>query len=821
MALGSKQPPALRRYLAQVERIACFLLAFAILVEGSAQLVINEASSQNARTIIDPSGEYHDWVELHNAGTSTIALGTYFLSDDFDLPNAWTLPAMDLEPGGYVVFFHGDENPDGLRFPFKLSGDGESLILSDGDLQAVDVMDLPALQVDHSAGRSDDDGTSFFPVPTPGGPNHTTAYPGYAPTPTFGAPPGHYNAPIDVPINGCSTCSLFYTLGGHDPDQNSMAYNGAVVMGQTFTMKAIAYREGYLPSSIRAGTYLINEPTALPVIALSMHPDSMFHEVHGLYMLGPEADTVYPHWGANFWDERGIAVRFEYFDEGGTKRSEQDVELRIHGGRASRNRPQRPLRLTARGHFGDDRIRYGFFPEKPELQEFKRLILRNSGGDWCQAHYRDGFYHQVALHAGLNIDVLAFKPCVVYINGRYWGIHNIRERVDVDYLGSNNNVEESDILLMDEENHVIQGDSLHFDSLQRFIRTHDMADDEHFAHVDSLMDLPSFVDYFALEMFAGNSDWPTNNLKFWKPSVHTGKWRYLMYDMDAAMAPAPWLPNDFDMFYWLNVHREGSIHAEIYQSLMERPEFRRGFLNRLADLMNTCLSAPELLRENDRIRNTIGAEIPRHFQRWWNDVSIWHEQSGEVIPQWIMERCGHMRDDVLEWHALPNTAELRFEMFPPEAGTMRVNTITPPLPFQGVYFNGNAIDVSVEADAGFTFSHWTYSAAPDSSFKDTHLRRSFATDGDLVAHFAKSDASFYALPNPASTHCDLSYTAPEAGPVEVSLWDAQGRSIERWNTSVTKGVNRIPVDLSALSAGVYHVRLAQDDTTQAIRLVRF
>ena len=128
---------------------------------------------------------------------------------------------------------------------------------------------------------------------------------------------------------------------------------------------------------------------------------------------------------------------------------------------------------------------------------------------------------------------------------------NIRERVDKDHLADNYGADPATLLLMAEENTVIQGDSLHFDSLQQFIRSHDMADDTHWRHVDSLLDLHSFMDYFAMEMFSGNSDWPSNNLKYWKPSIHTGKWRYLMYDMDATMAAASWLPNDFDMFYWI------------------------------------------------------------------------------------------------------------------------------------------------------------------------------------------------------------------------------------------------------------------------------
>ncbi|MCB9164544.1 MAG: CotH kinase family protein [Flavobacteriales bacterium] len=784
------------------------------------QVVVNEACSKNLDLITDAFGATPDWVELYNTGTEAVDLTGYHLSDEPTQPWKWALPSIMLEPGAHLVVFHGNDNSDGLHFPFNLDRDGEPLALSSVAQGVIDVVYLPFLKPNHSTGKGPTGSLVIFDQPTPGAANNSTGYQGYAQAPAFSIAPGFHNGPTSVAISSCSECLVHLTWDGREPDASSAPYTGPITLEQTAVVKAIAYRPGHLPSTVTAGTYLINANTRLPVVSISVHPDSLFDDTLGLYELGPEAEPEYPHWGANFWDERGIDVRFEYFDEAGVERIDQDVELRIHGGRVSRNQPQRPLRLTARDRFGDDHMDHTFFPEKPFADSFKRLVLRNSGSDWCQAHYRDGFWHQVALHAGLDIDVLGFKSSVVYLNGAYWGILNIRERVDVDYLALNHGVDPEPILLMDEEDHIIQGDSLHFDSLQWFIRGHDMADDAHFALVDSLIDLTSFMDYFALEVFAGNSDWPSNNLKFWKPAIHEGKWRYLMYDLDATLDAAPWIPVDFDMFYWLHVHREGFIHAEIYQSLIQRPEFRRTFLNRLADLMNTCLAPASLRAENEHIRNTIEQEIPRHFARWGTDVATWHQHSGEKLPAWMDERGGHVRNDVLEWYDLPNTAQLRFDVFPPEAGTLQVNTLIPALPFEGIYFNGNDIDVSVSPAPGFTLSHWTYSAEPTVQAGSEHLRRSFAQDGSVTAHFTKEGTTLYAFPNPAAEACDLSYEAPRAGLAEVSLYDAQGRLLAEWKVQVLGGVNRIPVDLTGYTAGVLMVHVKQDGARTTARVLR-
>lgn len=805
-----------------MERAIPTILALLCVLLGQAQLVINEVCSKNLTTVADAFGDSPDWVEVRNTGASPIALANYFLSDDEAVPNAWALPNFVLGSGEHLLLFHGDVNVDGLHFPFKIDQHGERLLLSDAVGMPVDVMDVPVLRADHSCGLSIDGGAPLyiFAQPTPGTANSSLGYIGYAPAPELDRSPGFHNNPLSVQVSGCTECMVHFTVDGRLPDMNSASVSGAIAINNTTTLKAIAYRPQHLPSDVTSATYFINSATDLPVVALSTHPDSLFDEEIGLYMLGPEADTVYPYWGANFWDERGVAVRFEYFDEQGVRRIDQDVELRIHGGRASRNKPQRPLRLTARDELGDDRIRYPFFPEKPELDAFKRIILRNSGSDWCQAHYRDGFFHQTALHAGLDIDVLAFKPSVVYINGEYWGILNIRERVDEDHLASNHDVDPDSLLLMNEENWPIQGDSIHFDLLQRYIRDHDMADDAHFAYVDSLLDIASLVDYFALEMFSGNSDWPSNNLKFWKPSVDTGKWRYLMYDMDATMNPVSYLPNDFDMFYWVHVHREGMMHAEIYQSLIQRPEFRRYFLNRLADLMNTCLSTEALLRENERIRSTIKDEIPRHFARWNNDPATWNEQVYDVIPLWAELRAGYMREDVLTWYELPNTAELRFSVFPPEAGTMRVNTLTPELPFKGIYFNGNDIDVSVSPAPGFSFDHWGYSAEPDSPDQNMAVRRSFAQDGDMIAYFVKDDEPLVAFPNPATSVVDLSISNAVEGTTNVTVTDALGRALGTTVHATSAGVNRITLDLGPYAAGVLQVETRTNGEVRRTRLVK-
>ncbi len=790
------------------------------LVPLHAQLRINEVCTSNQTALENSVGGHPDWVEVYNSGSTAVNLGGYTLSKVHNDPAPWPLPAEELLPGAFVVFMAGDSTQHTHWFAFDLGRSGETLFLNDTSGTLVSSLTVPALHSDHSYGPIASGELRYFDSPTPGAANTTEAYLGYAPTPSFNRAPGAYAAGAQVQITAGEGSTIHTNTTGADPDGSSTVHGWPIVLDHTMVLKAIAYKPGHLPSAVRTSTYLVAESTRLPIVSLSTHPDSLFHPELGLYVVGPNAAPDYPHYGANFWSERNIPVRFEYFDEDRTRRVDQLVDLKIHGGRVSRNMPQRPLRLTARKRHGAELIEFPFFPEKPWLQRFKRLVLRNSGADFLTGQIRDQLFHEVALRNGLDIDALGYRPVVVLINGEYWGMMELRERIDEDYLAFNYGVHPDSVLIMEEENFSIQGDSIHFHILQEYIRAHDMNDPVHYAYVDSLIDIPSLIDYFALEMFAGNVDWTSNNLKYWKPSLHTGKWRYLLYDLDATMNLYGWIPIDLDSFYWVLVHRAGFIHSEIYRSLLGNAEFKRTFLNRLADLMNTCLSEKGFAAEIARIRQLTDDETPHHFARWWGDLGTWEEHHDTIIPHFAAIRPTTMRDDALHTFGLPNTVALEFKVFPPGAAQLTLNSLQPATPFQGIYFNGNAIDLSVEAGAGHRFSHWSYSGAPDMRWTGSTIRENFPMTGTITAHFFGPDDALLAFPNPFGTELTLNIPVLEAQQARIIMYDPMGRSVFEITRPLSTGANEVRLPISPGPAGLYLIQVWTDDGRLATRVVR-
>ena len=789
------------------------LLLSMLAIPTFGQVVINEACSRNQGILTDDEGDHPDWLELHNAGTEPVDLTGYHLSDRLDEPQMWAIPSSIIPPNGYLVHLSG-EALDALGF--NLSGTGETVYLSDPGGSIVDALVIPALQIDHSFGRTMD-GPRVFEVPTPGLPNNTSGHLGYAPAPSLDPPFAFQQVSVAVtaPLPGAT---IHYTLDGRPPTVSSPTINGPLQIDQPTVVRAMAVAPGLLPSEVITGSYLPGEMRSMPIISIAVDPDTMFHEELGLYMPGPNADPMHPFLGANFWQNKHIPAHFEYF-ENGVREVSQLVDLRMHGGSSARTRPQRPFRITARKKYGKEMLEHAFFPERPHVDRSKRIILRNSGNDHCLANFRDGLFHHFALHQGLDVDVLAFRPAVAFVNGSYWGIMNMRERADKQYLQQVHAAGEAPVLLED-INESIEGDSLSFHELNGYILANDLNVPASFEEVAGQLDLSSYTDYFVLEMWAGNVDWPANNVRYWRPSADQGKWRYILQDLDATMEMAGFIPPDVDMFQWVLEHWAGSLHSEIFRSLLENDGFRRGFINRFADLMNTAFLPGNFQQEVDAITNTIRTEVPHHFIRWGYSPDIWHLHAEDVIPRFGRTRSGYVRAHIEEHFGLDGQVSLRFEVYPPDAGTVTINTIRPELPFDGIYFDGNAIDLLVEPRAGHVFDHWEFSMEPGGRSEQMAITKNFQGHGTITAVMRQQDDAMHVWPNPVWEEAIISFNSLTMGDAAITVHDANGRLVMERTEPLHEGTNRIRISTTALTSGVFLIRVEHGGRQRLSRLVK-
>ena len=684
-------------------------LTLAILPSAAgAALVINEVMACNTRVIHDDDGDYEDWIEIHNTGAETVDLTGYFLSDDPSQPFKWAFPTRTLSPGSHrLVWASGKDKDTHVHTNFKLSSAGDSLLLSAPGGELLDIVWTGPLPADRSAGRAPDGAANwlYLEEETHTDPNPATGYPGFADTLIADQPPGHRVAPFSVALDSPAPgAEIRYTLDGSEPDGDDPLYTAPIPVSATTVLRARGFETGLLPGPILSRSWFFDETRELPVISLVTDPDHLWDEQEGIYVLGNGANPNYPHYGANFWQAWERPAHLEFYEPDGSLAFAQDIGIRIHGG-YTRALAQKSLRLIARRGYGAELFEHEVFPGL-DIDEFKYLVLRNAGNDWCRAHCRDGLMQGIARPSG--VDGQGYRPAVLFINGEYWGIHNLRERLDPDYIEFHEGLGEDEIDMIKEYDFVMAGDELHYEAMIAYIEGADLSNPVVFEVVQGMMDTEDYLAYCALEVLFANYDWPGGNIKSWRPRAAGGIWRWLIYDLDYGWGL--WHDPDIDALAraldpagpgWPNPPRS----TLLLRSLMENAEFRRDFINHGCELLSSRFLPDSLHAAVDAATGVIAGEIPTHMARWGYTAAEW---AGHVadLHDWAEVRGGHAREHLRNEFGLGDTLRLHLDVDPPQGGRIALSALTVDGPWSGLYHAGNPVSLRAEAAPGYGFVGW-------------------------------------------------------------------------------------------------------------------
>lgn len=442
---------------------------------------------------LDPAG-------LLRPGTNVLAIQAHNIA--LDSSDMTMIPFLTLGMVAPPPYPAGTPPVLNLELPnlhtnFKIDAAGETVTLRDRTGQLVDGVDTGPMTTDVSRGRSPDGAAEWFlfTAPTPGESNAGPGYPGFAPGPVFSMPAGFYTGEVAVSLsNPLPEAVTYYTTDGGDPTTSSHLYTAPVHIDSTKVMRARSFAPGLAPSAIETRTYFIDEQITLPVVSLATDPPNLWDEEIGIYTFGPDYNPIPPYYGANFWQDWERPIHLEYFEPNGALGFRLDAGVKIHGN-YSRSFPQKSLLILARSGYGTEEIDYPLFEER-ENTRFKRIILRNAGNDWCLSMFRDAFCHRLAQQA--DLERMAYNPSIVFINGEYWGIHNIRERLDEHYLGTYFPVDPENLDILEAEHEVVEGDADHYLAMLDFIENHDLSIDENFAVVQTMMETANFAEYYLL-----------------------------------------------------------------------------------------------------------------------------------------------------------------------------------------------------------------------------------------------------------------------------------------------------------------------------------
>jgi hypothetical protein len=731
-----------------------------------------------------------------------------------------------------------------LHTNFNLNSTGQTLTLKDPGGNVVDQHTIGDMQLNNSYGRRPDGAGSwhYFDSPSPDTTNNNSAfYTGYMGKAAFSLPAGFYGSSQLTTITGAGT--IRYTLDGSDPTQSSPVYSSPLSIDSTMVIRARIYSTDpfQLPGEIVTNSYFINEDISLPVVSLTSDPYNLFDYNYGIYEMGPNADTVnLPFLGANFWQGWERPANIEYFDENGHQGFETPTSIAIQGN-FSKAWPQRGFAIKTSENYKGKTITYPLFPDKP-IAEYKSFNIRNAGSDWNTCHMRDRF-NQKNAQKSTSLDVMAGRPCVLFINGKYWGVYELREKQDKHYIQSNSGVPEDKIDFLQFDGDIIEGSNKAFLDMAGFIRSSNMAIDSNYAKAKGMLDIENFCDYFITETYILNVDWLgsyTNNIKFWRPNDPPGKWRYVLWDTDLSMGFGQSWGAGQDTTDFLNTAINPPAlnpHSSMLKGLLNNTEFKNYFVDRYADLMNTIFQ-PAAMQENAyAMRDEMLPEMGRHFNRWGN-TSPFPGFIGRAnnVPEWETEinnmlnfntgRLDYARDQVQSQFNLVKQVDVTLNVAPAGAGKIRISTVTPEvLPWTGVYYDGVPVTITATANPGYEFEYWGANNNLAANTNTKAIKLNIDSSDTFIAHFKVLENNLSVYPNPFNNNLTINYQLQEGAQVGIKLYTVIGQEIaEIVSPGVFQEAGSYSVNFDAnnlqLAQGVYFIELKTMDFVKIIKLVR-
>ncbi len=712
-------------------------------------LLPEEFVLDNIKTILK-NGKNVIAIEVHNEAlySTNLSLIPFFT---LEMTKA---PAQPAGTSSYLTFPVYE-----LHTNFKLSANGESLYLSDSNGNMVDSVNFPPVADNLSYGRKPYGGSEwyFYNEPTPGAENLTAGFVQNDGAVNFSSSSGKFNQSFQLSLEPTiAGQKIYYTLDGSEPTKNSLLYRSPITIDSVTVVRARTLEDGLLPGDIFTQTYFVNKNFELPVISFVTDPPNLWSVEKGIYILGPNADmSDYPYWGANFWQDWERPVNIEYFSPSGKSEFQIEGTTKIFGS-WSRLYPQKSFAIYTNGK----EIKYQLFPEK-NIDRYHNFVMRNSGQDWGRTFFRDAMIHSLAKDIG--IDMQAYQPALTYINGEFFGIYNLREKVNEWYIANNYGIDENNIDMIERDTTTLQGDAGDYNDLIYFLRTQDITKAENYEYVKSRMDVKNFMDYMILECFLANSDWPWNNVKIWRQKNPATEWRWIIYDTDYGFNGGHLGP-DADMFAEL---RSQDVHTSfLYFKLLENAEYKRDFINRTADLINTILSGEYTINRINEFKIRLEPVMPQHIARWKNTFNEvwWLGKSIDTIQEWYdnidiaINFAGKRQDYMLQQYTtefgLPNGLGRLNLNANAEGGKIKVNSIVPEkYPWSGRYFIDNPVTLTAVPNAGYRFVKWI-GASPENSSTVTFsisdnqtVTALFEKTGDYSSEIVINEISY----NPAET----------------------------------------------------------------------
>lgn len=496
-------------------------------------------------------------------------------------------------------------------------------------------------------------------------------------------------------------------MGGAEPSAQSPLMTQLNV-SSTKVVRCASFAPGAIPGEVTNRTYIFENAPTLPAVFLTGDPKSLFDPDTGIYMDGPNASSAEPHYGANYWEDKELPIFVELIEKGTAQPAfAENAGFKIFGN-YSRANGKKSVAITFREKYGNKRLKYQLFPDFPELKKFKVFVLRNNGSNFTNDYIRDMLASSIS--EGLGVDYQRGRASVVYYNGEYYGIHNIRERATEYYFETHYGMEPDDIDLLKADNSASNGSSVEYQQLMDWLDANHLDSEENYAKVASQIDVDNFMNYVQLEMFVNNRDWPSNNLKKWRNSKQNTLWKWFIYDTDFGFGNtySEYSNNIFEFA----TNAEGSADAWpngpnstlLLRRLLENENFKLAFVNRMTTLLSMNFETSRVSARINTLMSAISAEISRDQKRWSHSSSHMNDEL-ETIKIFAKNRPGVIVREMREFFKLDEIVPVTLSVN--GGGSILVHGLPiDRFPISVNFFKGLPVVVSAVPDAGKIWAGW-------------------------------------------------------------------------------------------------------------------
>ncbi len=765
-------------------------------------------------------------IQVHNvSNTSSDMSSSFYVTGFVDSFNPIYLPNPD--------WFLAGLNTSLFETNFKI-GSGEQIIISDIDGLIIDSKIVPEnLTTGLSFGRSPDGigEWCFFDFPSPAESNgNSWCYNGIASNPIINLPSGWYTE--NEVLNGNALeGDLRYTTNGDIPTVESPIFS-EVTLDENVSYSFRVFSElNYLPSIVLDRTYIFDEDNhSLPVFSIHTDEANLWDWDEGIYVYGPNADLEnFPYFGSNFWEPWSKMSRLEFFNGAKELKAEEYLDLEIHGG-WSRGENQKSFRFDFKSSYTGN-LDEALFSQKPLIEDVNNINIRTGGQHLWTDKFQDGLFSRVV--NDLHLDNMAYDPCLLYLNGEFWGVYGIREKMDEHYIESNHDINSNEVDLLNSWT-ALEGSDAHFIETYNTLMSANPNLSGYYETANGRLDLENYMDYFIAETYFQNYDWMgigwgLNNTKLWRPQTDEGRWRYMMYDLDFGFSFL-WGSAEDNFIDAARSPMNPNMHSELFDKLLENNQFKCEFAQRYADVVNTTFQPDVFSEKAGQIVGQLSGAMVEHTDRWAENVSVedWLIEVEDIVD-YNTTRIPFSRDHVNESLNLGGQFSISFDVVPEGAGSIQVNTIQPETyPWTGVYFNGCPVQIIANPTEGFLFDSWDSNGIISEGSEDPILLENLFQNDVFTANFSVDDGvsitekvtqpTLEVFPNPTSGETTLNYTSSHIEDLQVTIYNTLGNVVYSEDFNKLNRETSIELDLSIYGKGMYIVELTSDSSSFSKRV---